>query len=80
MALNPSLSHAAAVEVPARIYLHMLCVNNWNPLSGQRIVYKIRLRPGVFTSFLFNTVPFLSINRLFGKQEVTDGHKKNMRK
>lgn len=33
-----SLSQGAAVEVPVYIlrYLHMLCVNNWNPLSGQR--------------------------------------------
>lgn len=36
MALNPSLSHAAAVEVLAHTYLHMLCVNNSNPLSGQK--------------------------------------------
>lgn len=79
MALNPltmvtSLSHAAAVEAPARIYLHMLCVNNSNPRSGQR---KNQMKPVVFTSCLFNTVPFLSIDRLSGKHEVTDKHKKH---
>lgn len=34
------------------------------------------MKPGVFTLFLFNTVPFPSIDRLSGKQEVTDRHKK----
>lgn len=42
MALNPSLSRAAVVEVPARMYLHMLCVNKSNLVSGQGIIYKIR--------------------------------------
>lgn len=52
----------------------MLCVNISNARSEQRIN---QMKSVVFPSFLFNTVPFLSIDRLSGKHKVTDKHKKH---